>query len=430
MAAHNELASDPDGARITARAGSARILIAFIAVMGLLFLGGAVFLRYHPRTDELTSQINTRLGELDVKPTSIELTSQKALRVRRAIAAGDFATATQITGEVVGRSRIQSWSYYPYEDFITAVFAVTTPEFGTSLEEMVAKAGDDALPLLFRAQYYYDVGWTKRGHDFASKIAPERVTIFADDMGKALRDIDAALHLDARNPYGFYLKLRILQGHGASPAFTAAFEEAIGKYPDYYPLYQIMLSTQQPRWGGNIPAMYAFVDKYAGAAPQFSPLKMLYLSLYRHLLNIGSVECAAYGGDADKATRCVAAFMQQNVLPSLKQNTLTALQLYDHIDKFEFGIEAKQIISDMVATPHGDAYSGAVLQLTATSMHSDTQLKEENPGQNDYIVDELVAQSWHRKGFPDNEVSKYREALIDARSAKPPAKKKRMSHWL
>ncbi len=249
---------------------------------------------------------------------------------------------------------------------------------------------------------------------------------FTEYMAKALANVNAAIRLDDRNPYSFYLKLRILQGNGVSQAFVSSFEEAVEKYPAYYPLYEIALSTLQPRWAGTVPAMYGFVDKYAGNASEFSPLKLLYLSLYRHLLSTASVDCAAYGGDRDKTGQCVASFMQKFVMPGLEQHVLAALQLYDHTDKYQFGLVVKKIVSEMLNTNGGDTYSGAILQIAATSMHSDTQLKEDKPsGHNDYVSDELVAESWHRKGFYENEITKYEEALIDAQSPAFPSEEEK-----
>jgi tetratricopeptide (TPR) repeat protein len=44
-------------------------------------------------------------------------------------------------------------------------------------------------------------------------------------------------------------------------------------------------------------------------------------------------------------------------------------------------------------------------------MHSDTQLKQQVARHGDYIIDKLVAASWFAKGFNDNALTKYRDAL-------------------
>jgi tetratricopeptide (TPR) repeat protein len=411
-----------DRLKTTPRRTSAAVWIPLAVAVASLLVGGAVgfFLRHSP-ADELAAQIDARVRELGVKPSSVELVDQKAQRARRAIKAGDFATAAQITRGVLGASEIQNWRYFPFGDFIAAVFKIAPSELGGGLDAWVAKDGADALPLLFRAQYYYEVGWAERGHEFSAATAAERLTAFAADMEKALADVNAAIRLDGGNPYDHDLKLRILQAQEDPQRFAAAFDEAVAKYPNDYRLYAIALNALQPRWGGSIPAMYAFVEKYAGGAPQFSPLKLLYLSLYQRLLSTASVECGAKGGDRDKTAQCVAASVQETILPALEQNTRAALQLYDHADTYEFGVAVKAIVADLLATKGGDAYSGAVLQLLVSSMHSDAQLSETNPGHNDYMADELVALSWRVKGFYDNEVTKDKEALVDANATKFPS---------
>jgi tetratricopeptide (TPR) repeat protein len=401
--------------------------LALIVALSLLALAARAFLPHHSRPSELDSQIEARLAELGVQPTTAtaERTADKALGVRRALAAGDFATANRITADVLAHSRMESWRYYPFEDFLLYVFNGPTPQFGRRLDEWVTKDYGSALPYLLRARYLSDTGSAIRGTGFAAKVEAGRMTAFGADLAMALGDVNTAIRLEPYNPYSYYLRLRILRGYGMSQAFMAALGEAITRQPTYYPLYEITLDTLQPRWGGSIDAMYNFVDKFAGTGPQYSPLRLLYLSLYRHLLGTASLECGQEGGNSDRTVQCIAAYMQKAVRPGLEQNALAALQLYDHTDKYEFGIAIQDIISGMLATSGGDSYSGTMLQLAATSMHSDTQLAEDKPGHNDYIVDELAAQSWYDKGYYDNEVTKYREALSDARATEFPKEEER-----
>jgi tetratricopeptide (TPR) repeat protein len=401
-------------------------LLAFV-IMSLLIGAARGILQGYTSSDGISSQINSRVSKLGVVSSAVEVTSQKAQRTRLAISAGDFATASRVTRDVLGQSAMHSWRFSPFGDFIAGIFGESPSDVEPQLDEWVARDTTSALPILLRAQFYYEMGWAKRGNRFAADTAPESMTVFAEDMGKALADVDTAIRLDASNPYSYYLKLRILATHGDMHKFGTAFAEAIGKYPNYYSLYQVALATLQPRWGGTVPAMYAFVDKYAGGAPQLSPLRMLYLSLYRYLLSTASVECNAKGFDQDKTAQCVISFMQKAVEPTLEQNVLGALKLYDHSDKYEFGITIKDILSEMLSVNGGEIFAGAILELAATSMHSDAQLKESNPGHNDYIVDELVALSWHYKNFYDNEMTKYREALVDAKAMAFPSEDERNS---
>jgi tetratricopeptide (TPR) repeat protein len=130
-------------------------------------------------------------------------------------------------------------------------------------------------------------------------------------------------------------------------------------------------------------------------------------------LNAASVACTPKWRDREAMAQCVGAGMEKTVTPRLDSQVLAALQLYDHTDKYQFGLVVEDILFDMLKTAGGDAYAGSILQVAANSMHSDTQLKEEKPDHNDYVIDKAVSESWYVKGFYDNALQKDREALKD-----------------
>jgi len=346
-----------------------------------------------------------------IKARVIELTSEKAVRVRNAIKQGDFAMARRIADEAVASSKVTGWRYHPFDVFITGVVDIADPTFVEHLSAWVAQDQKDEIPLLIRAQYYHDLAWFKRGSRFSNKVEADAMASFGTYTQDALADAEAAIRRNDKNPYAFYLELRILRGFGASQVMTDASERAIAKHPAFFPLYQIALEALEPKWGGTVGQMYAFVDEHAGQADEDSPLRLLYLQLYADLLNSASTGCNAERRDRDQWSQCVAARMRQIVTADLEKHVLAGLQLYDHADKFEFDLVVRGIISYMLRTGGSDVYAGAILQLAATSMHSDTRLKREEPGHNDYVIDELVAESWYWKGFYDNALTKYQDAL-------------------
>jgi hypothetical protein len=231
---------------------------------------------------------------------------------------------------------------------------------------------------------------------------------FGKYMVKALADTEAAIKLDESNPYTLYLKLRILRGFGLTEGLDRAFQDAITKHPKYYPIYDLILGTLEPRWGGTPEAMRTFVDRYAGPTAEDSPLKLLYLSLYRYLLSSASTSCNGFQRSAH--ADCVRLYMGVNASPELEQQVEASLQLYQKLDKHQFNIALQGILIDMLKTRGGEMYSGAVLELAASATHSDTRLKEENPGKNDYMIGLLAGESWYQKGFHDNAQIKYKEA--------------------
>jgi hypothetical protein len=91
-----------------------------------------------------------------------------------------------------------------------------------------------------------------------------------------------------------------------------------------------MLRTYEPKWGGSIPAMYAFVKQYADPAPAYSPLKMLYLGLYSSLLNAASIACQSSPRNTDQTADCIKDAMGKIVTPELESKALDSFRLYDH----------------------------------------------------------------------------------------------------
>jgi hypothetical protein len=401
------------------------LVTAGIAVAAVLFVEGAIFgggrvLHNLGRTDQAAA-IDDKIATLNVEPRTIELTSEKATRVRNAIKNGDFTAAREITTGVLAESHLQNWRYYPFDDFINDISDVNDPAFENQLNAWVAVNKNDVLPLLIRAQYYFDMGWFKRGHGYANEVQTDDRAAFQGYLTSALADIDAAIRSNDRNPYSFYLELRILLGLGMRDDMQRVFEHAIAKYPSYYQLYSLMVLALEPKWGGTVQAMYAFVDQYVGNAPNYSPLKLLYLSLYKALLDTASNACSAYARDKDRMAQCVASVMQKLITPTLEDRVLTALQLYDHSDHYQFGLIVEKILFDMLKSAGGERYSGALLQLAATAMHSDTQLAEATPTSNDYVIDKAVSESWYLKGFYDNALKKDEEALKDVQSTAFPS---------
>lgn len=370
------------------------------------------------------SEVDRKIAALNIKPRTIELTSEKAIRVRAAIQSGDFSTANRIIAGVVESSRVESWRYHPFDMFIAGIPVAADPQFEENLNTWVAQNKNDAIPYLVRAQYYHDTSWLKRGNNFTTKTEATRLESFVQSMNKASADVDASISLNQGIPYSFYLRLKMLRDLSLSEKMGAAFDEAVTKYPAYYRLYDIRLSALEPKWGGSVSAMYEFVDQFAGRVQEHSPLKLLYLGLYRNLVIAASNSC--YRVDRGKSAECVASALQNLIVPGFKERLKGALDLYDHSDHYQFGIVVENIFSDILGINGADLYSGAILQLAATSMHGDTQLEQSDPSRDNYIIDKIVARSWYVKGFYDNALKKNLQALRAVESTEFPSEEAKL----
>ena len=384
-----------------------------LSALSLAALLGSEFAA-HAAGRDYTDEVKARIAALNLKPRTMELTSEKALRVRNAIKQEDFATADTIIATALAKSRVETARFFPFADLIGGIPDVNDREFEGHLDAWIAHSKNGATPLLVRAAFLHDMAWLERGRNFVNETPAARMEGYRVLIDRARTDIEASVRLDGGNPYSFQLWLRILRGYGFSDDVTRAFEAGIAKYPGYLPLHREVQLVLQPKWGGDVAAMYSFTDHYAGQAEDGSPLKLLYVSLYRYLLETAATACGQYWPDNDKMTSCTSSGMRTAATKDLERKVVDALNLYDRSDKYQFGIALEQPLTEMLKMSGGAHYAGAMLELAAASMHSDTQLKQDKPGgSNNYVIDKIVAESWSRKGFYDNALQKDEEALRD-----------------
>src|SRR5258707_12322035 len=104
-------------------------------------------------------------------------------------------------------------------------------------------------------------------------------------------DAEKSIEINPNIPLSYFMVLHDVSGDNNSAEMDEAFRLAIARFPGYYELYRMRLYSLTPKWGGSKSAMYAFVDQYAGHAPENSPLKLLYVQLYANLLDAAWFDC-------------------------------------------------------------------------------------------------------------------------------------------
>ncbi|MBB3655543.1 tetratricopeptide (TPR) repeat protein [Rhizobium sp. BK650] len=343
------------------------------------------------------------------------LPSIRAKLVQDAIKRGDFATATRISSDTLAASRAKIWTFYPFDDFIKTVSDLSDPSFERDLSAWVDHGPLDPLPRLVRAQYYYDLAWYKRGDRFSTQTDKQSQAAFASILKKGIADVSQVLKLDPTSAYGLYLQVNMLRGYGATSQLSDALDQAIAVYPSYLPLYKIVLSTLQPKWGGDINMMYEFVERHSANAPDGSPLKLLPLQLYQYLLETAGTTC--YGQHGDAYASCFQDSMKQTLRPGLDAEVAKALRQFGQMNEYETNAAVSDILSAMIAQSGGESYSGRLLQIAADSYGADPRLVETDGGKHNFIIDKLVAGSWLNKRFYDNAITKYKEALSNMEAA-------------
>jgi tetratricopeptide (TPR) repeat protein len=400
-----------DGLRALYRIGTSISAGILIVAAGLLWAAHVQAQADSSPDAALAGMVAQELTKLGVKPKTAVLPSDRALEVTIAIRNGDYATARRVTEEVLAASNLQSWRFYPFSEFMAVIGR--GGDDSALLEHLniwVEREPKSAVAHLIRARYYLQAGWAARGEGMSNLVPRRKMDEFVSDMALAKADIQTAVKLNPRNPWGYYELLDVILGGGNSADMDAAFQAGIKAFPSYYELYRMRLYSLTPKWGGSIKAMYDFVDQYAGKTADQSALRLLHLQLYSYLLDAAWYDCVSGTGDRQQ---CINAAMNRTVSPVLADQTLKALSLFKTSDPVQFNTAIRPILQRLVITVgSGSSGLGTLMQLAATAMGSDNRLSDE-PVQNSYVLDDITAQIWVQMGSYGNAEDKFTEALRD-----------------
>jgi len=360
----------------------------------------------------LAPLISQRTAELGVTPKTTVTPSDLALEATVAIKNGNYAKAAQIAGEVLARSRMQNWRFYPFNEFMGATARGDDAALLEHLNRWLEQDPTSAIAYLFRAEYYQAAGWAARGSDVAANVPHPLMLLFTADMARSRADLETSISLNPKIPLSYYLLLDVASHNGDSSDAEHAFQLGIKAFPNYYPLYKTRLHSLSPKWGGSIDAMYAFVERYADAAPKDSALKLLNLDLYAGVLESVAFDCRSLSGDIrDLCVKGLFWFRSRSDLPD---RMATALNLYRVSDPNQFSTAVWPLLETIscnkcIGSP---TTVGAVLQLAASVMGSDNRMMDE-PTHNSYMLDDITARVWAQMGNTANADKKFREALRD-----------------
>jgi len=371
--------------------------------------------RPHPAPTEeaLAAMVAEKTAELSLVPKTVMTPIDRALDASSAIKQNDFGKARSIFDEILAQSHLEGWSFYPFNEFMGALVRGDDPKLLEGLNHWLQQDPRSGPAYLMRAQYYREAAWRARGSEFAWMVPDALMQRFQDDLSRSAADVIKSIQLEPKIPWSYYELLTTAAGGGDSADAEQAFQAGIKAFPRYYPLYKERLRVLTPKWGGSIDAMYDFVRRYAGRAPQMSPLRLLYLDLYVHLLEGAAGECRTLEGE--NRAMCVKQGFEQMSQPDLEPGMESALNLYKVSDPNQFSRAVWPLLASMscdkcIGLPSAGA---GVMQMAASIMGSDNQLMDE-PEHNSYMLDDVTARIWAQSGNLVNAEKKFTEALYDA----------------
>ncbi|MBB2754222.1 UNVERIFIED_ORG: hypothetical protein GGI57_004955 [Rhizobium aethiopicum] len=348
---------------------------------------------------------------------------ESAKIVRTAILSSDFGTAQRMTQNILKLGHLPSPNADPVTKFLDALVDPTDPSFGRQLNAWVEKSPDSMPAHLVRAKFYHDVGWLRRGHGYVNTVSEDEMQAFMDAMRNGEADVIRALQLDGSEPFLQSLRLEILRGYGYSDEMGLALQDSVSKFPAFFPPYDLVLSTLQPKWGGNIDTMFRFVDHFRSTDPDGMATKLLDVDVYRYLLSTASTQCRdnSENSDYQRLSDCVREFMKANATVERESRLIEALAAIGKKNDYIATKAVQKLISSMIDTAGSEIYVGPTLQAAANAYDSDTRLIEDGKSRNHYMIDSLVAETWLRQGNLDNALTKYQEALRDLPLTKFPS---------
>lgn len=266
-------------------------LAKYIVIWFLVFFATVGFLYWGPLGNHIRSLVHRFLPEktyeVTVKPPSFRVwetakptfSLQDLRALRDYFETRQFALLTRTATEVQAAfERDPSFEYQIYDFY--HLFDTLRPEYETLLNAWVAYAPKHFAPYLARARYYYARGWASRGHKYASETSSDQFEVMHGFFQKAVRDIDTALAINPHLLTAYTLRIGIYKTEGVDADRDAVFNEAQTLFPTSFFVYNSMILSRLPRWGGSYAEMERIAMqalKHIDANPE---LYMLFGQIY------------------------------------------------------------------------------------------------------------------------------------------------------
>jgi hypothetical protein len=125
--------------------------------------------------------------------------------------------------------------------------------------------------------------WSARGTGYARTVTPEGWKLFHERMNRAQEILFRSKDRSSNNPLWFYEYMEVALQLGWERAeFRALHDAAIARFPDFHPLYFSMIRSLEPRWGGSIEEIDAYIAE-VDRQTQAQQGKIMYARLYWYL---------------------------------------------------------------------------------------------------------------------------------------------------
>lgn len=237
-------------------------------------------------------------------PTKSAVT-EKALAVRIAVGAGNFAEADRIMQDALSESRVVGFAFLPFDEVVYQLQPKGALPAFIGLDNWVTSDKASPFPYLARAQFLIQTGWATRGNGFVNDTPAQSMKFFETNLNNAMADLVQSIKLNNAIPTSFERLLEVMRALGADEiTYSTIFDEAVKKWPDCYPLFKERFRRLTSKWGGSITQLHTFVDDTLKHVSGDSPLRLLQQDLYFSLFLDMKANC---GGNGDGVAACQKA---------------------------------------------------------------------------------------------------------------------------
>lgn len=131
------------------------------------------------------------------------------------------------------------------------------PKFGQWIKRMPRSYA----ARIARGRYYRHLGWTSRGGAYASETPGERMEKMREYFTKALLDYQESLSLNPKLSVAYAALIELAMAYGDRQAIQDLVNKAKEIDPYSFEVGRSYVFALQPKWGGSLQEMKAFVDR-------------------------------------------------------------------------------------------------------------------------------------------------------------------------
>lgn len=153
-----------------------------------------------------------------------------------------------------GRSsdRLVQWAYSSFRN--------SDPELQARLDNWVKSKPHSYAARMARANYLEHLGWMSRGTKLASETKDNQLQSMEAEFDRAIADLNAAIKLNPRLTVAYANIISLSKTVTSLEQRTVLLNKALEINPASYAVRDAYLLGLQPKWGGSIEAIRAFME--------------------------------------------------------------------------------------------------------------------------------------------------------------------------